>query len=46
MCVGWRDCLLRLHGPDLSGCVMVFIDYCHYLSCGIVYLVGGGRVCR
>jgi hypothetical protein len=46
LCNGWRVCLLGLHGPDLSDYVMVFMYYCYDLCCGVVYLVGGDRVCR
>ena len=45
MCDGLRVKPLGLHGPDLSGYVMVFVN-CNELCCGVVYLIGGGRLCR
>ena len=41
LCGGGRVRPWGLHGPDLGGYVMVFMNYCHYPSRGVVYLFCG-----
>jgi hypothetical protein len=40
LCDGCRVWPWGLHGPHLSGYVMVFMNYYHDLCRGIVYMVG------